>query len=118
MERLSIHLSFADEDLARDIAKSKPPRDVKVNVTHGGIQASEPALIVSSVFINFAVEVSAIVVGTWLYDTLKKRRKKSTSINRRRVPIQKREIVRLIKRELANERRREAQWREVHDKKT
>jgi len=117
MKRTFIELRFSDSEMAQLLADAKPRKGIRVSKPQTFIQASLPAEIGSHVLIDFSVQLSVLLVGAWILSALKKSGKKRTRINRRETPLQKREIVRLIKRELANQRRREAQWREVHNKK-
>lgn len=109
MERMLITLSFTDEDLARDIEATPPPQGVDVLVQHGVIQTAEPAHIVSSVLVEFSVSIAASVIGNWLYAGLAKRGKKSTKINREKVVLRKREIMRFVEKQISYFYRRRAQ---------
>jgi hypothetical protein len=109
METISLNFRFNDPDLAEAVAASTPPKGVDVSKSGGFVEACEPAQILFHVAIEFGVGVSSIVVGSWLYDCLKKSGKKSTRINRKEIAIEERRIIRLIEEEITivNERYKE-----------
>jgi hypothetical protein len=115
-----ISFSTPDQDLAGLIQKSTPPDGVTVEVTHGGLQCATPVQIVSEVFINFVRDGHDLIVGilaAWLYDVLKNHGRKTIRVNRRKVSIKQKQLRFCIDQILADQRLREAQWREAQGRK-
>ncbi len=114
MTRESIYLNFADPDMAQALAEATPPERVKVSDPSTLIQASDPAQVLTQIVIEFVPQFSATVLAGWILLALANRREKRTRINREEVPLRKADIVRLIQDQLANQKVRDAQWREEH----
>jgi hypothetical protein len=112
-----IHLDFSDPDMAQVLADATPPDGVKVSGPSTLIQASEPAQILTQVVIEFIPQFSSTLLAGWILIALEKRRQKRTRINRKEVALKEADIVRLIEEQLANQKAREAQWKEDHKKK-
>jgi len=112
MDKKYISLNFSDDELAKAVADSSPPDGVTVSKPSTIIQASAPAEIFWHVAIEFGIQVSALVVGTWIWEAVKKRAKKRARINREEVALQKRAIVRLVQKEINKYDARKAQEQE------
>ena|ERR1700722_19004532 len=118
MKSSPTHFDFefspSDNDLSECIANTKPPDGIKISKPAYIIKASagETGGVFIHVGIEFAVQVSATLVAAWIWDCWKKyTKKKSARINREQVKLTKREILRLIKLELSNQKARERQYK-------
>jgi hypothetical protein len=118
MTRASIHLDFADPDMAQAIVDAMPPEGVKVTGPSTLIEASDPAQILTQIAIEFIPKFSATVLAGWILLSLQKRGQKRTRINRKEIELKKADIVHLIEEQLANQKAREAQWQEEHKNET
>ena len=115
MTHESIYLNFADADVARALAEATPPEGVKVSDPSTLIQASDPAEVLTQIVIEFVPQFSTTVLAGWILLALANRREKRTRINRKDVALKEADIVRLIEEQLANQKAREAQWKEEHE---
>ena len=115
MTRESVHLDFADPNVAQALADATPPERVKVSASSTSIQASDPAQVLTQIVIEFVPQFSATVLAGWILLALANRREKRTRINRKDVALTEANIVRLIEEQLANQKAREAQRKEEHE---
>lgn len=111
MNPTSFHLRFSDPELANSLATSTPPKGVRVSKPSMIIECATPAQIFVQVAISFFPSILSSLVAAWIYECLKKSGKKSGRINRKQVVFHKRDILRLIKKELSNQKARDAQRR-------
>lgn len=101
--------------MAQALAEAKPPKGVKLTGPQTIIQASATSGgIFTQIVIEFLPQFSATLLAGWILLALEKRGKKRTRINRKQVALKKAEIVRLIKEQLANQKKRDAQWKKDH----
>jgi hypothetical protein len=118
MARHCIYFDFDDPDMACALADAKPPDGFKVSGPSTLIQASEPAQVLTQIVIEFVPQFSAMVLAGWILLALEKRGQKRTRINRKDVSLTEADIARLIEEQLANQKAREAQWKEEHPSET
>lgn len=105
-----IRLDFLDDDLAASLANTSPPEGVKISKPKHRIEASDSSGgVFTQYVIEFGINVSSIVVGTWICNCLKKSGKPSGTINRKEIVIEERRIIRLVEEEITtvNERDKE-----------
>jgi hypothetical protein len=114
MALASIHLDFADPGMAKALADAKPPEGVQVTGPSELIQASDPVQILTQIAVEFIPQFSATVLAGWILLALQKRGQKHTRINRKDIELKEADIVRLIEEQLANQKGREAQWKQEH----
>jgi hypothetical protein len=117
MARETVHLDFADPDMAQALTDAKPPEGVKVSGPSTLVEASDPAQILTQIVIEFIPQFSATVLAGWILLALSKHRQKRTRINRKEVALKEANIVRLIEEQLADQKAREAQSEEDHKEK-
>ncbi len=110
----SIYLDFSDADMAQALADAAPPEGVKVSGPSNPIRASDPAQILTQILIEFVPQFSANLLAGWILLALSKRGQKCTNINRKQVALKEEDIVRLIEEQLADQKARDAQWKEDH----
>jgi hypothetical protein len=112
-----ISLNFSDSEMAEALADAKPPKGVVVSGPDTIFQASATSGgLFTQVVIEFLPQFSATLLAGWILLALEKRGKKHTRINRKEVALKKADIVRLIKEQLANQKKREAQWKKDQKK--
>ena|SRR5260221_6645093 len=111
MARAVIHLRFSDPELANSVSESTPPEAMEVSKPAYSIECAAPGEVFISVIISFAVGLPTSLVANWIFDCLKKSGKKESRINRQQVVFHKRDILRLVHKELANQQARDSQRR-------
>ena len=114
MEMTFIEFDYSDNDLAELISNAIPPPGVKVSKPSVIIKASDEGGIFAHIVIEFTRGVRDVGLGilaAWLYDCLKESGKKSSRINRERVVLNKRNLLRVIKKELDQQKMRDVQSR-------
>jgi hypothetical protein len=94
-----IHLDASDVELIDAVFRSKPPPGVKVSKPMTRLECKAPGEIFLQIIIEFGVGVSSIVIGSWLYDCLKKSGKPRGTINRKEVIFEERHIIRFVEEE-------------------
>jgi hypothetical protein len=115
MQRILLEFDFTDCDLAQAIADASPPPGVKIGQPENIVKASADCggffTTIAIWFKDDAHNVFLGILAAWLYDQFKNRNKKSCKINHSQVLLNKRNIIRLIKKQLAQNKRRETQHR-------
>lgn len=112
--RVSLEFLPSDGELAQDVANATPPVGVTFARPATCIKASASGS--GGTFVHIAIEfteqVSATMVAAWLCDCWKKHAEKRARINRRLILLKKRDILWLIKREIAKQDAGEARRRQ------
>lgn len=116
LERVKIEFDLVDNDIAEIIASSSPPDNVTVSKPAIFVKASAASNggIFSQVAIQFIHDAHDVLLGliaAWIYDCCKKSGKKNGRVNRDQIVYSEHNIRRIIKKELRNQRAREAQRR-------
>jgi hypothetical protein len=115
MERIFLQFDFSDKDIPDIIANSTPPKGVKVGKPAVFIQASSVSGgVFVQLVIQFVHDAAFAVLAAWLYECCVKSGKKKGRVNHDQIVYSERNIRRIIKKELKNQRARNAQRR--HDK--
>ena len=114
MNPTRFRLRFSDHELAKVIAESKLPKGIQITgPSQPFIRASHGMDIVVYVNIQISsislVATLAIFLAKQLVAYLKERKQKDTTINDKQIKPQRREVLRLIKGVLADEKARDAQ---------
>jgi len=94
-----IHLDFLDEELAMSLANALPPEGVKISKPKHLIEAGgSTGGVFTQYVIEFGLNVSSIVFGSWLYDRLKKIGKPNgtVNLNRKEIIFEERRIIRFV----------------------
>lgn len=115
MNHILLEFDYADKDLAELISNSTPPEGFTVSKSGTFIKASgSTGGAFTQIAIQFAQDVRDVaiaILATWLYKCCEKSGKKEGRINRDKIAYSERSIRRIIKKELKNQRARDAQRR-------
>ena len=114
----SVHFDFSDPDIAQALADATPPEGVKISGPSTLIQASDPAQVLTQIIVEFVPQFSSTFLAGWILLALANHRNKRTRINRKDIALKKEDIMRLIEEQLANQKARDAQWKEEHENET
>lgn len=112
-----IWIKVSEQDLAELISGSKPPEGIEVSEPQHILEGSDSS---GGLFISFAISFAAGIpsslIASWVYDCWKKRTKKTGSVNKHQIEFTKESIERLIYKQLADQKARDAQWAKDHEK--
>ena len=116
--RINLEFLPSDGELAQEVANATAPVRVTISKQPTCIKTSGSGS--RGAFVHLAIEfteqVSATTIAAWLYDCWKKHTGKRVRINRRQILIKQRDILWVIKRAIAKQDARAAQWRRDYAK--
>jgi hypothetical protein len=121
-------LLFSDPALAKALADAKPPEGVKISVSRPFMQASDSGFLIVKAVFDFSMSIQVnvpstvfIILAGWiakkLHANIKHRKNKSSRINGNVIPLNKRNILLVIEKDIAAQIERDTQRREDDDKK-
>jgi hypothetical protein len=121
-------LNFSEFELANALANAKPPAGVKISVSRPFTQASGSGYLVVKAVFDFSMSIQVnvpsvvlVILAGWiakkLHAKIKHRKNKSSRINGNVIPLNKRNILLVIKEDISAQIERDAQRREDDYKK-
>lgn len=115
LKRITLDFNWSDKDIVGVISNSTPPDGVTISkpttTNKAGSESGGVYLQLAIQFVHDFHDLAIGVLGAWLYDKLKQGDKKRYRINNKEIVLNKRNIIRVVKKQLANQNRREAQYR-------
>ena len=121
MKPIHIDFNFSDFEVAKALGDATPPDGVRVSVAkHPTMRAAAGADIVLSVSLHLS-HTDLAIIAAWvareISQYLKKRHKEKTRINDQEVHPTQEEVLRLMQEVIHWQQVREAQFREMDEKK-
>jgi hypothetical protein len=98
---MKIKLIFSDPELAQLLSDSKPPLGIKISKPKTFIECEAPGEILRMILIQFIPRFSATFLAGWILLQIGKHSNKRTRINDKDVTLKKRDILRLVQKEIA-----------------
>lgn len=115
MKRIRFEFPLSAKNIADIISNATPLDGATISkpviMTKAGADTGGIFVQITIQFIHDAHDLIIGILGAWLYDRIKEGKKKCHRINNQTIVLNKRNIRRLIKRELANQIAREKQRR-------
>jgi hypothetical protein len=119
---------FSEFELADALAKAKPPEGVKISVSRPFMQASGSGYLEVKAVFDFSMSIQInvpavvfVIIAGWIAKQfrakIKRRKNKTSRINGKIVPLDKRNILLLIKEDISAQIERDAQRCEDDAKK-
>lgn len=123
MESIRLDFNFDDHEVAKSVAHSNPPTGVIINEPKDFIKASggTGGGVFTQLLIQFLTDCNDLTLGLLaavIFDCYKKHGKKNSHINGKEISLNKRNIVRLIKETLEQERASETDWHQDKKRKS
>lgn len=121
-------LRFSDPVLAKALADAKPPEGVKISVSKPFMQASGSGYLIVQAVFDFSMSIHVNVpnvillsLAGWiakkLHAKVKRRKNKKSRINGNVIPLDKRNILLVIEKDISAQIERDAQRREDNSNK-
>jgi len=112
MESIRLDFDFEDREVAISVAHSEPPDGVVIKKPQDFIKASggTGGGVFTQILIQILTDCNEITLGllaAMIFDCYKEHGKKNARINGKEIPLNKRNITRLVKEVLEQERARE-----------
>jgi hypothetical protein len=119
-QRIRFQFDLSDKGVVDAIFNSKPPENVVISrpivITKATADTGGAFVQITIQFVQDVHDLSIALLAAWLYDRFKQGEKKCNRINNKKIVLNKVNIRRLIKRELANQITREKQRRKYENR--
>jgi len=120
MTTKTIILQFSDHELAVFLSECATPKWIKIHKPSGPVIRAAQGM---DIIVNLGIEIHiqhvalgavALFLAKEIRAYLQKRKQEHATINDKKLKPEAREILRLIKQDIANEKARDAQWAQDH----